>query len=70
MNLIRLLTTFINKFRRRPGKCYGYDEGLGSCLIWGIDCDQNESYQCFHTKRDRYIIFDPKQVKKIIKKIV
>jgi hypothetical protein len=56
MNLIKRLTTYLSQFRRRPGKCYGYDEGLGYCLLYGVDCDQKKSYECYHNKREKKII--------------
>jgi len=37
--------------------CYGWDKELGLCLLFGTQCDQQESYECFHKDREGYQSF-------------
>jgi hypothetical protein len=50
VNIQGKMTEFVDA--RKKEECYGYDNELGLCLMYGVDCEQARETTCFHTTRD------------------
>ena len=38
----------------KNNKCYGYDDELNICLLYGVPCNSDTDIECYHLNKDEY----------------